>query len=507
MYVVHAATRRIAQTPGTGLAPGSLCVVNVTGLYQAAGPLAWDDPVTLRFRAPGEVEAREMTVLATNAFPGGVPSEFTALIPAGTAAGQGEVIAIAGSGRRFSAEAWIAPSNFGIFTKAGAGYGAVAAQVWREAPVTVGLTTPARAGEWVTLWGTGLGAADGAGITVEVGGIRVMPSYAGAAPGLPGVDQINFQFPEGVPADCYVPVVVNAGGQVSNMPSVAAADGPGACHHRLGLSADTLTALDQGATVPLSQSWVHGDVIPTVEDATLFRRYDTASLDFLLYDAPGVQVVTGLLSPRTAGCRLEAGGAAGAFLYVSPIESGTPVVTGPGGARITMDGSFGHYTTAPEETTYKADAIPPARFAGGGWSVEVPAGKDVAGFQAVLRTAPALRWTNRASVSPVSRVDDLVLKWDPSGYSGEWMQGSIGVGASAVICQAPATAGSITIPSSLIAQLPAVATTSTGRPMVELLLTPGDGGPTLYQVPLVGGGSFQGVATFSDLEMVWADFR
>lgn len=52
----------------------------------------------------------------------------------------------------------------------------------------------------------------------------------------------------------------------------------------------------------------------------------------------------------------------------------------------------------------------------------------------------------------------------------EWVQGNIGVGTSAIVCQVPATAGSITIPASMIAQLPVALKTATGSPMVELLL-------------------------------------
>jgi hypothetical protein len=47
IYVVHSATRRTPQTPEAGLAPGSLCDINVIGLYQQTGALAQGDRVTL----------------------------------------------------------------------------------------------------------------------------------------------------------------------------------------------------------------------------------------------------------------------------------------------------------------------------------------------------------------------------------------------------------------------------------------------------------------------------
>ena len=507
IYVVHSATRRTAQTPETGLAPGSLCDINITGLYQPSGSLLPDDKVTLRFRAPGAADARDMTILASQPSFGGIPAQFVALIPSDTPLGQADVLAVAASGKSFSTTLWIAAANFGMFTKAAAGYDAALAQVWSDTPRTVGLTAPVRAGDWVTLWGTGLGSSGASTVSVEVAGVGVAPSYSGPAPGLPGVDQINFRFPAGVPDDCYIPIAVKVNGRASNTPSIATASAPGPCHHRLGLSSDSLATLDQGGQVPLSQSWVHSDVIPNPGVPVTYRRFDTVSLDFFMYDAAGVQMVTGLLSNNVAGCQLNLDGVAvGAIpLFAPPFDAGTPVVTGPGGVRITMDGDFGHYSTTPPDTSYSLDALPTSSFAPGGWAVEAPGGKTVAAFRAALPIPPALRWINRATVSPVSRASDLTLKWDPTGYAaGEWMRGSVGVGVGSVICQAPATAGSIAIPASLIAQLPAA--TSLAH-TVQLLLTAANSSPVVYTVPLVGGGAFPGMATFSYLEMVSVELK
>jgi hypothetical protein len=102
VYGAHSATLRTAQTPETGLAPGSLCDINVTGLYQPAGTLAKGDAVTLRFRAPGASDVRDMSILAAQPFLGGTPMRFTALVPPDTPAGQAEILAVAASGAIFS---------------------------------------------------------------------------------------------------------------------------------------------------------------------------------------------------------------------------------------------------------------------------------------------------------------------------------------------------------------------------------------------------------------------
>jgi hypothetical protein len=415
------------------------------------------------------------------------------------------LLGVTASGKSLTTIVWISASNFGIFTKAGQRSDAAVAQVWRNGPRLFGLTTPVQAGEWVTLWGTGLGSAAASTIAVKVADVSVAPAYAGPAPGLPGVDQINFQFPAGVPDDCYVPVAVEVNGRALHTPSIAAASAPGPCRHRLGLSADTLATLDQGRPVQLSQTWVHSYVFPSVSAPGRYNRHDTIGLELLRHGSLGVQLITGLLTTPASGCELDlTGGEVGATirLGLQDFDAGIPVVTGPGAVRLAMAGSFGYYHTTPSDASYTLDTVPPSPFGPGEWTLRVPGGVDVAASQVVLPIAPALRWTNRATVSPVSRTSDLTLRWDPTGYTDrDGMYGSIGAGGAFVGCQAPAAVGIITMPASLIAQLPASPT------MVTLLLTPVSNNPILYSLPLAKGGSFPGVFTYSYLESIAVELR
>ena len=508
IYVVHSATRRTAQTIETGLAPGSLCDINIRGLYQPTGSLSLEDTVTLRFRAPGTVDAREMTIVATQPSFFDFPAQLTALIPADTPLGQADVLAVSASGKSFTSTVWIVASGFGVFTKAAEGYGAAAAQIYGDTPRTVGLTTPVRAGEWVTIWGTGLGSTTAA-VLVEVAGIGVTPSYSGPAPGLTGVDQINFRFPAGVPDDCYLPLTVTVNARASNITSIAAAGVPGPCHHRLGLSSDALATLDRGGLVTLSKSSVGSSVIPdfSIPVTYSYMRDDSVFLGFIPYDAAGVQSVTGLLTKDVSGCELNLGGrdVSGAIVFVPRVDSGTPVVTGPGGLRIPMEGFPGYYHSTSQGKNFMLDSIPASIFGPGEWAVEVPGGSYIAAFRAALRVPPALRWINRSTVSPVSRERDLTLKWDPMGYTDqEWVQCNLDSGRSSISCHAPATTGSLSIPASLIAQL---STPILFPAMLTLIVAPIDSNPVRYTVPLVKGGVIPGIASFGYLESIWIELK
>jgi uncharacterized protein (TIGR03437 family) len=123
----------------------------------------------------------------------------------------------------------VAPSAPGLFTLDGSGAGQAVA-INADGSIN-GANRPARAGEFITLYGTGAGrtnpaSQDGVPATVPlplpelqvsatVGGRAATVQYAGAAPGLvAGVLQVNLQIPAGVTAGA-VPVVLQVGGSSS----------------------------------------------------------------------------------------------------------------------------------------------------------------------------------------------------------------------------------------------------------------------------------------------------
>jgi uncharacterized protein (TIGR03437 family) len=88
----------------------------------------------------------------------------------------------------------------------------------------------------VILYGTGLGQASPTAptgalpslvsntvtpVTLTVGGINVIPDFAGLAGCCVGLNQINFRVPASVNAGNSVPVIVSAGGVNSNTVTIA----------------------------------------------------------------------------------------------------------------------------------------------------------------------------------------------------------------------------------------------------------------------------------------------
>lgn len=105
----------------------------------------------------------------------------------------------------------------GIFTSDGKQVSAFNAGFTLNSPAI-----PIGRGKIIMLFGTGFGpfnAPDAAGlqsqtlpVTVTVGGINATVTFAGAAPGLPGVNQINVLIPDNAPTGAAVPIIISSGG-------------------------------------------------------------------------------------------------------------------------------------------------------------------------------------------------------------------------------------------------------------------------------------------------------
>ncbi len=121
----------------------------------------------------------------------------------------------------------VAPAAPTLFTLNNSGSGPASA-LHAASGTIIGATSPATAGEYVSLYATGLGSTMSSGgldvavlvPQVTVGGMTATVAFAGRAPGFVGLDQINVQVPAGV-TGASVPVVVSSGGRTSNTVTLA----------------------------------------------------------------------------------------------------------------------------------------------------------------------------------------------------------------------------------------------------------------------------------------------
>jgi uncharacterized protein (TIGR03437 family) len=191
IYVADSGNNRIRiLTPAT-MAP--LTVVNAASL--AAGPITANEILSLfGSNFPAAPEVRIGGVSCQIFYAG--RTQINALAPAGVP-GTAATVVVAGAA---AANVPVAPVAPGLFATA------------LNQDGTVNGTGNAAARESVvTFYATGLGA-DLASLTVTIGGYLADVQYAGAAPGLAGLEQLNVVVPGGFAPSGELTVVLTVGG-------------------------------------------------------------------------------------------------------------------------------------------------------------------------------------------------------------------------------------------------------------------------------------------------------
>ncbi len=167
--------------------------------------------------------------------------QINAILPSGVPTGSAQVTVTYNGLTSSPATITVAQTNLGIFYQVSNGGNMAIAQNFNSATdIPLNLpTVPAKPGQIVILWGTGMGAVGGgdniappAGdmtnvpMTITVGGVTAARLYAGRQPQSAGVDNVYFTVPTGVPYGCQVPVAIMAGGLAANTTVIAiTADG------------------------------------------------------------------------------------------------------------------------------------------------------------------------------------------------------------------------------------------------------------------------------------------
>jgi len=455
--ILNAASYAQSGLPNSGIARGSMFVVFGTelgpaDLRQAAGfPLQTSLGGTSIRVSVGTttVDALLVYVWAT---------QVAAILPSGTPEGIG-LMELTYNGHTGQAGAFrVMRSAPGVLAQNQAGSGLALAQNFNSAadqPLNT-LSRPARPGQVVTLWATGLGpVADNEStvpvprdlninLQVWVGGKPATVRYKGRSGCCAGVDQIALEIPAGV-SGCYVPVVVQVDNAVSNFTTiaVAGADG-GGCLDLSGVSGPTLEKLQSGGSLRVGSIVLSVAKADTVVE-TGVGQFFQADLSLLAN-----QVALGLPSPGSC--------------MVGPVKSSPPfgwdsepvgldagrvlTVTGPKGSRQILQRSPGMYSETFASGTLVQFLEP------GTFTVDsASGGGNVGPFHASLTFPAELTSTVQQSASGTT------VNWrggDPQGYvviQGS-AQSTTGVSAS-LSCVERTGAGQFTVPGYVLSSLPA----------------------------------------------------
>lgn len=495
--IVNAASYANPELPNGSIAQGSMFIIfgqnlGPANLVQASSfPLPTSGGLAgtrVRINAPaqqGGTQTTDCIMVYVSA------TQVAAILPSSVNTGAASLEVVVGSAVSERRPVRVVGSSFGAFTLNQGGSGPAIAQNFNseaDQPIN-SVLNPARPGQTMILWGTGLGPTRGdeaggvlpgdlTSINAEVwvGSQRASLRYRGRSGCCAGVDQIVFDVPQGVEG-CFVPLAVRIGNTVSNYSTISVAQAGRRCTTPLGFSDEDLTrAQSQGSlrfgSVLLQRSSIQLGSIGgiTIPD----QVSDLGSADFVRYDANQLIRSTGTQPPVNLGACTVFAATQSQTGFVDPVravglDAGTAInLSGPGGARTltrqpnTPVGSYSATLSTPSANPLAPGTpyLNPGTYTfnnGNGGS-----GADAVGaFNFSIAMPAPLNWTNQGQVNNINRNNGQEVTW--SGGDANGITNIFGFGLSstnqnavgmAFICLERTSAGRFTIPPVVLLSLP-----------------------------------------------------
>ncbi len=407
--------------------------------------------------------------------------------------------------------------SVGIFTATGLGFGPAAAQNFisqTEQPINAP-AKPARPGQVMTLWATGLGPIEGADgapppvgnlpfeVEITIGDRPVARlDYSGRTPCCAGIDQFVFRIPEDAPEGCYVPVRVRVQGEaVSNTATIAIQkDGEPCSEPDNPLMAAALGGGKVGAVALMRTIFdMNLDVLApatfTVDHAAGYFRQETGG-EFPFNPLLAFPPANSCTAYAVKGDVLRGG--ALPFLPPGRLDAGNLALSGPAGTAELPAVQTGQGTEYPAATIggpQNRPGVPdePLFLSPGNVRIDAAGGADVGSFAAAKTVAASPDWTNRSQFSQVDRRQDLVLQWGAPG-GGRVVVAGINVDrtrnvSGLFLCVAPEGATSFRVPADVLANLPATRPAlGEGNGFLAFGSLP-DGPPAVFAAPGLSAGA------------------
>ena len=413
----------------------------------------------------------------------------------------------------------VVASSAGMYSLSSSGQGPGVFTGIDGAPNT--FSASAKTGDIVTAWGTGLGPVSGpanalpasfppfSGVEVFGGTQPANLIYSGRSGCCVGVDQISFQIPPGVQG-CYVPVVVRAGGTISNFVSIAVSSDGGPCSDTaptipvsvmnqaiagqpvtaaalaagpisvlqgLGFNVELAAQLSKLLRVNLSQEDVAKLLLAgqSHNRRVLMRALTKYSAAWRTLNPAAKAAVQAMLTPNQDGAVAAFGqfstpgalaaGLGGLFPSQGtctslPSTSGARSAAGlDAGSSLALSGQAGALTLTPSRLGQYQGLFGSAPsgwdLAPGRYTMVGGGGKDVPAFSASLNVGANVVWTNKAGISSIDPSQPLSVTWSGGASPGYVVVGGyVESGRAGFVCVEDSSKGSFTIPSFILSMLP-----------------------------------------------------
>ncbi len=473
--IVNAASFATPGLPSGSIAQGSIFSIFGSALGPTDGVSATTYPLATTLSGVSISLTQGSTTVA--ALPVFVrEDQINAVMPSNAPLGWASLRVTRNNARSNFSPVFIVHDSPGIFTFTGTGLGPAVMRNFVD-PATVqenSLQAPAKPGQTVTLYLTGLGpitAPDNVEppvgtlatpVEVWIGGVPATIAYSGRSPCCSGFDQIDFQVPANAPTGCWVPVEVRTSHARPSFASMAISSNGATCSDPANRSAAALVNGESLGILTLTRMTIH-------EDLGVNAQVDITD-DFLGFTAERHTASRFAFAPWIS---LPPPGTCTAFRAIDDFfETGQvpdlPAATRlDGGTQFEIAGVAGQRSVpvlgigGPVGSLLPLFSQPNTLFLSpGDYTVSGTGGAEVGAFQASLTMPTPLTWTNRDQTTNVIRAQPLTLTWS-GGAAGQQVyvlgvNSDLPTNSSALfLCTAPTGANSFTIPPELLSALPA----------------------------------------------------
>ena len=257
--------------------------------------------------------------------------------------------------------------------------------------------------------------------------------------------------PQGVPDGCYVQLAFTYN-QTTVTTTISKTSDGSPCKHPWQLSLSDMKMLDKGGA--LTDGAINLSTQLNTVTSTVASRNESASMNLSQITAAGIAAYFAP-APGTSGASCTAPSPSIGFaalngdfsvLLPGPPDIGSTVTLQSPTATITLPGNGLFYSPSLPPPT---DGAPPV-IAGGKWAWQSSGGKDLPASSFGF-TLPAPIQLNGGAPISLRRDRDQTITWNGAAFdSGATVYISLSGASAFVYCTAPAGAGTVTIPASML---------------------------------------------------------
>jgi uncharacterized protein (TIGR03437 family) len=461
--VVNSASQIPPTLPGGAIARGALFTVSGVRLSSPTGKTT----ATIEKQGEKPGAAVPVTIVSLQ------PRKMEAVMPATVLPGSYSLVISADGKQSKPFPVEVAAFNPGIFSRNLDGWGPgrienLDAQGKRS---DNSAANPARPGQQVLLAATGMGATKVATVVIGTRPVIAKASTGGARS---GEERLTFAVPADVPLGCWVPVYVQITPQrASNVVTMSIQKGSGLCNpgplSLISAKAGVVAVLSRSRVKPARANLADAltddtrILVKSAGRAPLLTRTDFPPAGTCITSSGSYQndtelaiSISSLIVPDTLG--LDAGGemvlqrAAGNGRQSESREIPKIRENGMYRARLGAGGSA------------IARGVPERFLEPGNYRLEVRGGADTGPFAPEFSFPNEFQWLDRDQIATVDRSRGVTVHWSgipPAGDGREQLVAAvvrnvdlITTAIGTCLCTAKASAGQITIPASMLANIP-----------------------------------------------------